>query len=151
MTPLSHKQKRELSILAREAWMHAVERGDERDAEAFRHAEVASVVGKDGLRCCTQEDFAPLMAHFHGALGHAEATLFWQSRCVGNDRRIAWHRLVTTAAKTGLSLNYAGEICRHQFRVELESANARQLHCLANTLTARSKTRKDRTHVTVEV
>jgi hypothetical protein len=34
--------------------MHAVERGDERTADDWRHAEVASVVGKDGLRCCTQ-------------------------------------------------------------------------------------------------
>jgi hypothetical protein len=139
MSPLNTPQKRELSILAREAWMHAIERGDERDAEQFRRDEVQNAVGQPGLRCCDQSHFAMLMAHFHGLLGHVSATSYWITRAATEPQRIAMFGLKGAMAKTGTPWNYVDAICRTQFKVPLSEATPRQLGLLRITVLKRAR------------
>jgi hypothetical protein len=91
LRPLSDAQKKQLILMAREAWM-AAKTGPDADAGAddcpfdiptdrtelsfddWRRAQCMLVVERPGLTACRNEDYLPLKAHFLRLLGrHTEA------------------------------------------------------------------------------
>lgn len=59
--------------------------------EAFRHAHVAIATGKLGLRCCSQDDYKRVEAHFLDLLGETGKALNAHLRAETNSRRqVAW-------------------------------------------------------------
>ncbi len=110
--PLSHLQKRLLSQLARRAWELADR--EVGTAEEFRRAEVARACGKAGLRCCSQDDFLRVRAHFLDLCGEPGAAFNDHVRAESEPLRQAQAVLRRECERFGLSLNYANAICRNQ-------------------------------------
>lgn len=141
--PLSHLQKRLLSQLARKAWELA-----EREVgtpEEFRHAEVARACGKLGLRCCSQEDYKRVEAHFLDLCGETGAALNAHLRAETEPRRQAEAVLRRELARVGLAYGYAEAICRAQNRgAAIAEVSERQIWHLVYTVRnrARNKERK---------
>lgn len=137
--PLTPKQKRYLARLARRAWQAAErEVGSETD---FRHAEVARACGKLGLRCCTQDDFQRVRAHFLWLLGEDAAAFRAHLRAETEPRRQAEAVLRRECARAGLSLGYPAAICVRQYRCALADASPRQLWTLIYTVRNRARAR----------
>ena len=144
--PLTNDQKRILSPLARRAFNRelALARGRgeklaDLNEQKLRHEHVARACGKLGLRCCTQDDYGAVKAHFLDLLGeHAQAF-----RAVhhgeGNARRVAEYKLVQACEGAGLTLAYAAKICANQFKCALEDATEKQLWCLMFTVQNRGR------------
>ncbi len=145
--PLDNRQKRILSQLARRAFNRelALARGrgeklaDLNEAE-FRHQHVATACGKLGLRCCSQDDYGAVKAHFLDLLGEHGAAFKAVHHGEGNARRVAEFKLVQTCEVAGLALTYAAKICQNQFKCSLEDATEKQLWCL--TFTVKNRGRK---------
>ena len=144
---LKTHQRTELARLAREAWTVAVERGEERDFETWRHDEVEAECAKRGLRCCNQDDYAGLKARFLDGAGHVEAALDWRLRAQGNNSRVARFKLTEALRNAGLDEAYAAAICRSQNKCDLAEATERQLWRLVFTINNRATaTRRDELH-----
>lgn len=142
--PLTKSQKRYLAQLARQALNQvralARARGEafEVDEETWRHEEVIRAVGKHGLRCCSQDDYADLKGHFLDRLGAYGAAFDARLRAATQKRRQAEAVLVRELQKAGLHLNYANSICQRQYRCTLFDATERQIWNLVYTIRNRA-------------
>jgi hypothetical protein len=125
--PLTNHQKAYLAQLAARAQnrLAALARGCEphgpmaADAcvltpEAWRHSEVARACGKAGLRCCSQDDFKRVEAHFLHLLGEDGRALNAHVQAETEPRRVAEWKLVQACQEFGFHLAYAEAICRRQ-------------------------------------
>ena len=144
--PLTNPQKRILSQLARRAFNRelALARGRGEKLAAineveFRHDHVARACGKIGLRCCTQDDYGAVKAHFLDLLGEHQAAFSAVHHGQGNARRVAEYKLVQACEAAKLPLTYAAKICSSQFRCALEEATEKQLWCLMFTIQNRGR------------
>lgn len=138
--PLSHNQKRYLSQLARRAYQ-AAEREVGTEAE-FRQAEVARACGKRGLRCCSQDDYKRVEAHFFWLLGEDVKALNAHLRAETEPVRQAEAVLKRECARFGFDLGYPAAICQRQFHVPLSEATDRQLWNLVYTVRNRGNARR---------
>jgi hypothetical protein len=144
--PLDNNQKRILSQLARRAFNRelALARGRgeklaELNESAFRHEHVAKACGKLGLRCCSQDDYGAVKAHFLDLLGEHGQAFKAVHHGTGNARRIAEYKLMQACEQGGLQLSYAAKICVNQFKCSLEDATEKQLWCLTFTIKNRGR------------
>ena len=134
--PLTRKQKRDLSMLARKA---AEKRGLPKwEFDTYRH-DVAKHVCGLRISEARQSHFNDLLAAFQYAAGDDVAAFRTHLRAVDNKRRVAMFKLTEALNSRGLDIAYAGQICRTQFKVTLEEATAKQLWCLFYTVTKRRK------------
>lgn len=144
--PLSHLQKRLLAQLSDRLFDRVAAESDGQDARVFPHlpvavargefrrAEVREACGKDGLRCCGQEDFLRVRSHFRNALGESGQAFKDLLRAETEDVREAQAVLAQACAEFGLRLAYPAAICRRQFRCELADAARNQLWNLIFTV-----------------
>jgi hypothetical protein len=145
-TPLSKDQKRILSQFAQRAFNRdraiALGRGETlpETADEYRRRHVATACGKHGLRCCSQDDYGLVKAHFQDLLGETGKAMNTLVHAEGNGRRVAEHKLVRACEAAKLSVAYAATICRNQFKCSLEDATEKQLWCL--TFTVKNRARK---------
>jgi hypothetical protein len=148
--PLSKIQKRYLCQIARRALNQvralARVRGEAFDVkeEDWRHEEVIVACGKHGLRCCSQDDYKTVEAHFLDRLGAHGAAFNAQVRAATEKRRQAEAVLVRELEKAGLHLNYANAICQRQYRCTIFDATERQLWNLVYTVRNRAATQRRR-------
>lgn len=124
--PLSNKQKAWLSQLSVRAFnrLGALARGRQEyfyddlpesvAQEKFRHAEVAKACGKLGLRCCSQDDYKLVEAHFQELLGHHGQAFNAQVKAATETRRVVEHKIVEACREFGFALSYANKICTAQ-------------------------------------
>ena len=141
--PLSNRQKRDLSLLAARAYKKALADSDGSltlDEAAFRHHEIGAACGKLGLRCCSQDDYKIIEAHFLNLLGESGRALTALVRHQTNPRRVAEYKLVQACEAAGVNLGYAAAICRNMFKCELDDAGADQIWKL--TFTVKNRHRK---------
>jgi hypothetical protein len=143
--PLTNVQKRILSQLANRAYNRdlAILRGRGEiileTADDYRRRHVAAASGKHGLRCCSQDDYGAVKAHFQDLLGETGKAMNTLVHSERNGRRIAEFKLVKACEAARLSLAYAANICRAQFKCSLEDATEKQLWCLMFTVKNRSR------------
>lgn len=146
--PLKKHQKWEIVKLARAAF-DKIDPADI-DGQTFdewRHSEVARACGKNGLRCCDQDDYAPVKAHFLDMVGASGAAFNWHVRAQSQGDRVARAVLERECGKAGVSLGYAIAICKRQFRCELNDASEKQLWSLVYTVRNRASARRRATSV----
>lgn len=134
---LKTHQRTELARLARDAWMIAVERGEERDFNTWRHDEVQAECNKRGLTCCNQDDYAGLKARFLDGAGRVAEAFNWRVRAQSQQTRVARWRLDQALLEAGLAESYAAAICLDKCKCPLAEASAAQLIELSKTITAR--------------
>ena len=146
--PLSKVQKRYLSQLARRALnqVRALARGRGEEFTAtdddWRHEEVIVACGKAGLRCCSQDDYKIVEAHFLERLGAHGAAFNAQVRAATEKRRQAEAVLCRELAAAGLRLGYAAAICERQNKCTLFDATERQLWHLVYTVRNRAAAKR---------
>lgn len=140
MSPLSTYQKRELILLAQQAWRQDPE-ADATDFDTWRRDHIVNACGKAGLRLATQSDYAPIKAHFLQLLGRDDAAFNVLLRDQDNPKRIAHHKLVQELAAAHLPISYAETICHTQFKCSLADANPSQTWCLFYTIKTRIRSR----------
>jgi len=139
--PLNHNQKRYLSQLARKAWELADR--EVGTAEEFRHAEVARASGKAGLRCCSQDDYKRVEAHFLDLCGETQKAFNAHVRAETEPRRQAEAVLRRELARFALTWNYAEAICRNQNRgAVISEVSERRIWNLVYTIRNRGHARK---------
>lgn len=132
--PLSAKQKQRLAILAREA---AVKCGiSQHEADEWRREQSILACGVR-ITEATQKNWADLKSRFEDLAGKVEKAFQTQMREGDNKRRVAMWKLTQALAAKGLQPEYAGAICRAQFKCQLSEASAKQLWCLFYTITNR--------------
>lgn len=142
--PLSKPQKRYLSQLSRRALnqVRALARGRGETFEVtdddWRHEEVIAACGKHGLRCCSQDDYKLVEAHFLDRLGAHGAAFNAQVRAATEKRRTAEAVLVRECEAGGFRLDYANAICRTQYKCTLFDATEKQLWNLVYTIRNRA-------------
>jgi hypothetical protein len=152
--PLRKLQKRILSQLARRAFnlvsARARGRGEAPDTsaaamDAWRHNEVAAACGKFGLRCCGQDDYRLVQAHFHHLLGEDGRALNDHVEHLSNGRRqaeaVLW-REIQRAASLGITREYVASICSRQNRCSILDASEKQLWHLVFTVRTRAAARR---------
>lgn len=153
--PLANSQKRFLSQLSDRAFrfLGAKARGRGEpwpeditaNLAAFRHGEVAKACGKLGLRCCSQDDFALVKAHFLHLLGEDGRALKAHVHGVNNDERIAEWKLmeaIKDAAAVGIDRRYAEAICKRQYGCTIIEASAKQKWNLMFTIKNRARAKR---------
>lgn len=122
---LSLAQKKALAQVARRAFSRqralALGRGAawEHKDDEWRQAEVMRAVGKAGLRCCGNDDYEAVMAHFLDLAGDSGKALDWAMRDATKDRRQAEAVLVKTMAEAGLTPAYVERICLAQNKCQV--------------------------------
>lgn len=123
--PLTRSQKSYLAQLSERAYRRALAMargsgeeesflGEFRDGESYRHEMVARAVGKLGLRCCSQDDYAAVKGHFLEALGEHGAAFNAALRGASNARRVVEWKIFHECVTSGLHPSYADKICRAQ-------------------------------------
>ena len=131
--PLSNLQKRDLSKLASRAFARecaiARGRGETPDSttkatDAFRHGQVALATGKNGLRCCSQDDYKIVEAHFLNLLGETGRAMNALAQHQSNTRRVAEYKLTQACREAGVNIGYAAAICQRVFKCCLDDASA---------------------------
>ncbi len=139
MSCLSDKQKRLLSQLSARAYNHLASlargRGEQPDLsykayDEFRHREVALATGKAGLRCCSQDDYSTVQAHFLHLLAEDGRAFKALVREATNENRIWEHKILKQLAAMGKpnNLGYIAGICRQMFHgLSLLEATPEQL------------------------
>lgn len=153
--PLTHGQKRYLSQLSDRAFRFegAKARGrGETWPEAttavlaeYRHAEVAKACGKLGLRCCSQDDYKLVEAHFLNLLNQPGKAFAAHVRATTNDDRIAEWKLmqaIKEAAAVGIDRRYAEAICKRQYGCTILEASTKQKWNLMFTIKNRASARR---------
>lgn len=141
--PLKNNQKWEIVKLARAAFAKLDPADiDGQSFDEWRHSEVARACGKQGLRCCDQDDYAGLKAHFLDMLGASGAAFNWHVRAQSQGDRVARAVLERECGKAGVSLGYAIAICKRQFHCELNDASEKQLWSLVYTVRNRATARR---------
>ncbi len=144
--PLTNKQKRILSQFAQRAYNRdlAIARGQGgtilETVDEYRRRHVAAACGKSGLRCCSQDDYGLVTAHFQDLLGESGRAMNTLVHAQGNGRRIAEYKLMQALGAARLGIGYAARICMTQFKCTLEDATEKQLWCLLFTIKNRAKT-----------
>ncbi len=110
--------------------------------DAFRRYHVHRACQKLGLRCCVQEDYKIVEAHFLDLLGQPGAALNALLAAASEPRRIAEYKLREACRDAGVPLAYAEKICRDQNHgAGLDDADLNTLWRLIFTLRNRAKTR----------
>jgi hypothetical protein len=132
--PLNKKQKAYLSQLARRAFNLEVARargagevlaanhqaeGEPldallRDEAHYRHAHVAFACGKLGLRCCSQDDYRAIEAHFLNILGEVKKAFNSFVLSATEKTRVAKYMVVQACKEFDFQIGYAEHICREQ-------------------------------------
>ena len=111
-------------------------------AEQFRHLHVAIAVRRHGLRCCLQDDYKRLEAHFLNLLGEPGAALNAHIRAETEPRRVAEYKLLEACRRAGLHLSHAEAICRRQNHgLSLDDVPAKTLWHLVFTINNRRKSK----------
>lgn len=156
--PLSHLQKRLLSQLSDRAFACVSAESDgqyfyddlpaTKAREQFRHDQVVKACGKIGLRCCSQEDYKLVEAHFLNLCGETGKALNAHVRAVTEPRRQAEAVLNRELVAGGFNLSYAAAICQRQFRCTLADATEKQLWNLVYTVRNRAAARRREKHQT---
>ncbi|HOC56636.1 MAG TPA: hypothetical protein PKI20_13520 [Verrucomicrobiota bacterium] len=114
---LTNRQKAYLAQLARQAWQRNPE-ADAQDAGTWRREQVARACGRLGLRCCSQDHYGAVKAHFLHLLGRDGDALRadLHSQTEANQRRIILWKIRKRCSQYGLGLEYADGICRRMTR-----------------------------------
>jgi hypothetical protein len=141
---LSPKQKRQLILLAREAWAKRAEpvlagvvdecpfdvpapAGAGEDFDAWRHAECMMAVERPGLSACRNEDYLPLKAHFLRLLGRHEEAEALDAKALVDPRNRAMHEFqracMAAAGVLDNPLAYAEGFLRRACGVSLDEAS----------------------------
>ena len=120
--------------MARRAFEQLVERGDLGDAAEFdvwRHHQCMQRVERPGLTQCRNEDYAPMMEHFHRLLGDEEKAAHWAQRHLTEPRTWAMARLnkecEAAADVMGRAYEYAWGFTKHKRGVALEDADEKTI------------------------
>lgn len=111
----------------------------------FRHAEVAKATGKLGLRCCSQDDYGNVKAHFLNLLNEPGKAFTAHVAGANNDDRIAEWKLdqeIRAAADVGITRRYAEEICKRQHGCTILEASTKQKWNLMFTIKNRASARR---------
>ncbi len=137
--PLTNPQKRHLSQLARRAWAQAGPELDGMTPEDFRRNEVATACGKHGLRCCNQDDYKIVEAHFLNLLGETGQAMNALVRAQSNPRRVAEYKLLEACEHSGVNLAYAAAICQRIFKCALDDADAQTIWKVCFTIKNRAR------------
>jgi hypothetical protein len=150
--PLSNFQKEILSKMSRRAFarMGALARGrgeewpegNTADHQAFRHDQVSRACQKRGLRCCSQDDYPRIKAHFQQLLGEDGRAFNTLVRGENNGRRIAEHKLAEEMQKAGIGPAYVEKICMTQNKCRVLEASEKQLWHLMYTVRNRAAAKK---------
>lgn len=137
MSALSNGQKAYLSQLSDRAFNRlaalAHGRGEELDSSTaarakFRHEQVAEACGKLGLRCCSQDDYKTVEAHFLHLLGEDGRAMKALVRGEGNPRRVVEWKITKALEALGRPISYADGICRRMYHgTALMDASDKQL------------------------
>lgn len=147
--PLSNLQKRQLVLLAREAWAKraapvpagAVEDDCpfdiptdavvDQDFDGWRREQCMMAVERPGLSACRNEDYLPLRAHFLRIMGRTEEAEALDARAAMDPRRRALHefqRACTLAAKViDNPVAYAEGFLRRVANVRIDDASDKQI------------------------
>jgi len=156
--PLDKGQKRYLSQLSDRAWARQRAAGilpaeflpsETLSASAartkFRHAQVAKACHKHGLRCCSQDDYGAIKAHFLHLLGEDGQAMKAHVHGASNDQRVAEWKLfneIKAAAGAGITVGYVEAICRRQFGCTITDTTAKQKWALLYTVRNRAAAKK---------
>ncbi len=153
--PLTNGQKAYLSQLSDRAFRFAGAKARGRgetwpediaaNLASYRHAEVAAACGKLGLRCCSQDDYKSVEAHFLNVLNQPGKAFQAHVRAQGNDERIAeWKLLqeIKAAADVGIDHRYAEAICKRQYGCTIIEATAKQKWNLLFTIKNRASAKR---------
>lgn len=155
--PLSHNQKRYLSQLSDRVFNQAAARArgrgetpaeDTKTRAEFRHQEVIKAAGKVGLRCCSQDDYKRVEAHFLALLGETGKAFNAHMRAETEPRRVAEAKVIEACERFGFRLAYAEAICRNQNHgAGLNDVPANRLWNIVYTINnrGRARLRKERT------
>jgi hypothetical protein len=126
LAPLSGDQKRELVLLARDAFKAVC--GVSGHFDTWRHYQVKLAVERDGLTRCRNEDFLPLKAHFIGMLGRKASAGRYLARAACEPRRQALAKLEQTIRKVADVLpdarEYAAGFVQNKRKVSMDEADA---------------------------
>jgi hypothetical protein len=147
---LSLQQKAELCQLARKAYdrwpgreefeLANAELSMSRCFEAWRRVEQGKAMGGEQSLCnATQDDFLKVRAHFSSLLGCGETAMRDLLRNAEEPRIRARYKLQEALDQRGLDENYAGAICRNQFKCTLGEASEKQLWNIFFTVSKRRK------------
>lgn len=162
---LSNEQKKQLCMLAAEAWRTYPEREallaansalpEHAVATGWRRAEQAVALedGRDSLTEATQADFAAIMAHWWARLAEWDSlparaaerrrqASYWQARALGDGARRARWILDRELAEAGLPRSYAEAICKSQNRCAVAEASERQVWRLIFTIRNRGRAKR---------
>jgi len=127
-TPLTKGQKAELAQLSNAAWKRSAVR-EQISAEKFRHEQVRIACSKEGLRCCTQEDYQLVRARLLGLLGRPREAQHATLRAATEPLRIAQavlRRELRQAESIGITDGFAAHICASKYKCSLGELSARQ-------------------------
>ncbi len=100
------------------------------DPEEFRHAEVAKACHKNGLRCCSQDDYGSVKGHFLALIGREGAAMKAMVQGAGNGKRTAEMVLLRELTAANLRQGYAEAICRNKYKCTIADATERQVWTL---------------------
>jgi hypothetical protein len=139
--PLTKKQKRILSQLARRAHVRtgAAAAGD--NVDEWRRAQAVEVCTRR-ISEARQQDYLLLHAHFADLAGESGVAFESLMRVSTNDKRVALYKLGEALRGAELPESYAAAICRHQFRCEISQAGAKQVWNLVYTIRNRGQSRR---------
>lgn len=124
--PLAKHQKAYLARLAARAYYRsaAIARGrgevladdysSSRHTAEWRRKEVAAACGKNGLRCCSQNDYKLVEAHFLNLLGEPGKAMNSFVQASTEKRRVAEFKVIEACKEFGFHLSYADKVCRAQ-------------------------------------
>ena len=138
--PLSHRQKAYLAQLARRAWELADREVGTPDE--FRHAEVVRACGRQGLRCCGQDEYKRVEAHLLDLCGEHARAFNAGVRAETEGKRVAEAVLLRACRDFGFDLGYPAAICLRQFRCGLADASVQQIWKLIYTVRNRGNARR---------
>lgn len=157
--PLANGQKAYLAQLATRAFNRAAAlargRGEvaappangeiipiSRQIETWRHEQVALATGKAGLRCCSQDDYKRIEAHFLELLGDHGKAFKAHVRAETEERRVIEWKIVAACQEFGFNLSYADKICRAQNRgAGLDDVDEKKLWNIFFTIRNRGRKR----------
>lgn len=151
--PLSHTQKRYLSQLSDKAFARASAEADgqyfyddlpaTKAREQYRHDQVVQACGKIGLRCCSQDDYKLVEAHFLHLVGEDGKALNAHVQAATEPVRVAQSVLRRELAAARLDWAYAEKICRQQNQGQpISQVAERRVWNLVYTVRNRGNARK---------
>lgn len=116
-----------------------------RDAEHYRHAHVAIACGKLGLRCCSQDDYRAIEAHFLNLLGETKQAFNSFVLSTTEKTRVAKYMVVKACKEFDFQIGYAEHICREQNHgASLDDVDPKTLWRIVYTIRTRGAARRRR-------